>query len=100
LEKLVKRVEDLGYKFKITQAAKEFLAEKGFDPDLGARPLARTIQKYVEDPIAEELLKMEMGEGETVEIDYDKENNTAELKITAVKKKERKKKDTSAPAAE
>ncbi len=97
LEKLIKRVEDLGFKFKISEAAKAFLAEKGFDPDLGARPLARTIQKFVEDPIAEELLKMEMGEGETVEIDYDKETQPNELKIGAVKKKERKKKDTSTP---
>ncbi|MFN4083547.1 MAG: ATP-dependent Clp protease ATP-binding subunit [Bacteroidia bacterium] len=97
LEKLVKRVEELGFKFKISESAKEFLAEKGFDPDLGARPLARTIQKFVEDPIAEELLKMEMGEGETVEVDYDKENKPDELKITTIKKKERKKKDTTAP---
>jgi ATP-dependent Clp protease ATP-binding subunit ClpC len=97
LEKLIKRVEDLGFKFKISESAKAFLAEKGFDPDLGARPLARTIQKFVEDPIAEELLKMEMGEGETVEIDYDKDAQPNELIISVVKKKERKKKDASAP---
>ncbi len=100
LEKLLKRIEDLGYKVKFSDAAKEFLADKGFDPDLGARPLGRTIQKFVEDPIAEELLKMEMSEGDTIEIDYDKEANTGELKISsgnsgAPKKPGRKKKDTT-----
>jgi ATP-dependent Clp protease ATP-binding subunit ClpC len=95
LEKLVKRVEELGFTFKLTNAAKEFLAEKGFDPDLGARPLSRTIQKYVEDPVAEELLKGETTEGTVIEIDYDKETAPGELKISTVKKKERKKKDTT-----
>jgi ATP-dependent Clp protease ATP-binding subunit ClpC len=99
LEKLLKRIEDLGFKVKVTDAAKEFLADKGFDPDMGARPLARTIQKFMEDPIAEELLKMEMNEGDTIEIDYDKEANTGELKISSSgKKAPRKKKDT--PPAE
>jgi ATP-dependent Clp protease ATP-binding subunit ClpC len=95
LEKLVKRVEELGFTFKLTDTAKEFLAEKGFDPDLGARPLSRTIQKYVEDPVAEELLKGEATEGTVIEIDYDKQANPGELKISTVKKKERKKKDTT-----
>jgi ATP-dependent Clp protease ATP-binding subunit ClpC len=99
LEKLLKRIEDLGFKVKFTDTAKEFLADKGFDPDLGARPLSRTIQKFVEDPIAEELLKMEMSEGDEIVVDYDKEANTGELKIsTAGKKPGRKKKDT--PTAE
>jgi ATP-dependent Clp protease ATP-binding subunit ClpC len=99
LEKLLKRIEDLGFKVKVSDAAKEFLADKGFDPDMGARPLARTIQKFMEDPIAEELLKMEMNEGDTIEIDYDKEANAGELKISSSgKKAARKKKDT--PPAE
>jgi ATP-dependent Clp protease ATP-binding subunit ClpC len=93
MEKLVKRVEELSYAFKITDEAKNFLSDKGFDPDMGARPLARTIQRYVEDPIAEELLKGEAGEGATIEVDYEKD--AAELKISVVKKKEpKKKKDT------
>lgn len=91
MEKLIKRVEDLGFAFKITDAAKVFLAEKGFDPDLGARPLQRTIQKYVEDPIAEEVLKGESAEGTTIEVDH--ETDAAELKISTIRKKERKKKD-------
>ena len=61
--------------------------------------MGRTIQKFVEDPIAEELLKMEMSDGDTIDIDYDKEANTGELKIgTSGKKTGRKKKDTP-PAA-
>jgi ATP-dependent Clp protease ATP-binding subunit ClpC len=81
---------------KLSDAAKAFLADKGFDPDMGARPLARTIQKFVEDPVAEELLKAESNEGAVIEVDHEKD--AAELKINVVKKKEpRKKKDTSAP---
>ncbi|TAE89745.1 MAG: ATP-dependent Clp protease ATP-binding subunit, partial [Bacteroidetes bacterium] len=97
LGKLVSRIEELGYTFKITDAAKNFLSEKGFDPDMGARPLARTIQRFVEDPVAEELLKGESGEGASIEIDYDKETNAEELKIVLVKKKEPKKKKDLPP---
>jgi ATP-dependent Clp protease ATP-binding subunit ClpC len=92
LTKLLSKIEELGFKIKFSDTAKEFLADKGFDPDLGARPLSRTIQKFVEDPIAEELLKMEMNEGDTIEIDYDKEANTGELKISSGGKKTLKKK--------
>jgi ATP-dependent Clp protease ATP-binding subunit ClpC len=100
LSKLLGRIEELGFKVKFTDEAKAFLAEKGFDPELGARPLGRTIQKFVEDPIAEELLKMEMTDGEEIIVDYDKEANEGELKITTSgsKKPSRKKKDT--PTAE
>jgi ATP-dependent Clp protease ATP-binding subunit ClpC len=97
LEKLFKRVEELGFQFKITDAAKDFLADKGFDPDMGARPLARTIQRYVEDPVAEELLKGEQNEGAVIEIDYDKEANADELKIGVARKKEPRKKKDSPP---
>jgi ATP-dependent Clp protease ATP-binding subunit ClpC len=97
LGKLVSRIEELGFTFKITEAAKTFLSEKGFDPDMGARPLARTIQRFVEDPVAEELLKGESAEGASIEIDYDKEANAEELKIAMVKKKEPKKKKDLPP---
>lgn len=62
----------MGFQFKITDTAKDFLADKGFDPDMGARPLARTIQRYVEDPIGRRVLKGEQNEGAVIEIDYDK----------------------------
>jgi len=94
LAKLYARIEELGFKVQVTDAAKEFLADKGFDPDLGARPLARTIQKFVEDPLAEELLKMDLNAGETLEIDFDKAVQPDELKIAPVAKKAvRKKKE-------
>ena len=80
-----------------TNEAKAFLAEKGFDPDMGARPLARTIQRFVEDPIAEELLKGEAGDGATIEVDYEKD--AVELKISMVKKKEPKKKKDAPPVS-
>ncbi len=92
LDKLFKRVDELGISFKISEEAKNFLSEKGFDPEMGARPLARTIQRYVEDPVAEELLKCETTEGSVIDIDYDKENKPDELKISIGKKKEPKKK--------
>ncbi|MCO5937087.1 ATP-dependent Clp protease ATP-binding subunit [Mucilaginibacter sp. RB4R14] len=66
------RVNSLGYKIELTLAAKEFIAEKGYDSQFGARPLKRAIQKYLEDPIAEEILKGEMTEGDTLMVDYDK----------------------------
>ncbi len=73
LNSLFGRVHHLGYEIKLTEAAKSFIAEKGFDSNFGARPLKRAIQKYLEDPIAEEILKGEIQEGDTLEVDYDKE---------------------------
>src|SRR5688572_712652 len=70
LGKLYKRVEALGYSIKLTEKAKDYVAEKGYDPKYGARPLNRAIQKYIEDPIAEEILKAEMTQGDTITADY------------------------------
>lgn len=56
VEQLKKRLHNMGYSIKLNKAAKEFIAEKGFDPKYGARPLHRAIQKYVEDPLAEQIL--------------------------------------------
>jgi ATP-dependent Clp protease ATP-binding subunit ClpC len=91
LESLFSRISDLGYQIKLTDAAKEFIAEKGYDSNFGARPLKRAIQKYLEDPIAEEILKGDLHEGDTLEMDVDAE--TKELKILD-KPKNRKKKQT------
>jgi ATP-dependent Clp protease ATP-binding subunit ClpC len=85
IEKLENRILTLGYTIKVSKAAKEFLAEKGFDPEFGARPLNRTIQKFLEDPIAEEILKSELVEGDVIEVGYDK--NAEELKFKTGKKK-------------
>jgi len=76
---LFNRVHLLGYKIELTLAAKEFIAEKGYDSQFGARPLKRAIQKYLEDPIAEEILKGELSEGDTMEVDFDTATN--EIKI-------------------
>ena len=80
---LYKRISDLGYKLKLTDEAKDFIADKGFDPNFGARPLKRAIQKYLEDPLAEEIIKGTLAEGDTLEIAFDKEENV--LKIVVVK---------------
>ncbi|WP_432714731.1 ATP-dependent Clp protease ATP-binding subunit [Pedobacter sp.] len=73
LKSLFGRVMSLGYEVKLTDKAKEFIADKGFDINFGARPLKRAIQKYLEDPIAEEILKGEVQQGAVLEIDYNSE---------------------------
>jgi ATP-dependent Clp protease ATP-binding subunit ClpC len=71
LGKLFKRLEALGYKIELTDKAKDFVAEKGYDPKYGARPLNRAIQKYLEDPIAEEILKAEANHGDIIIADHE-----------------------------
>ncbi len=67
-EELFSRIGNLGFKVEITKGAKEFLADKGFDQKFGARPLKRAIQKYVEDPLAEEILGSAKAEGSVIRI--------------------------------
>jgi len=90
LKSLFGRVHSLGYEIKLTDVAKDFIADKGFDSNFGARPLKRAIQKYLEDPIAEEILKGEINDGDTLEIDYNKETDliVVENKSPGKKKKE------------
>lgn len=64
LEKLYSRLKALGYDLTLTEEAKNFIAEKGYDKDYGARPLKRAIQKYIEDPMAEEIINSEIHEGD------------------------------------
>ena len=71
LEKLFKRINSLGYKVELTKVAKEYIAEKGFDEKYGARPLNRAIQKYIEDPLAEEIIKKKVKEGDLIKLDFD-----------------------------
>jgi ATP-dependent Clp protease ATP-binding subunit ClpC len=72
---LLKRLQTIGYDIRLTEAAKSFLAEKGYDPAFGARPLHRAIQKYVEDPLAEEILRANAKPGDMFELDVDTEND-------------------------
>ncbi len=90
LKKLFKRIDDLGYQIKLTDAAKEFIAEKGWDPSFGARPLKRAIQKYLEDPLAEEIIRSKVSEGDFIEVDYMKEAD--EISVSIIKKKSKKEK--------
>jgi ATP-dependent Clp protease ATP-binding subunit ClpC len=70
LGKLFNRIMALGYKIQLTEKAKDFIAERGYDTQYGARPLNRAIQRYLEEPIAEELLKGEIAEGDTIIADH------------------------------
>jgi len=69
-----KRLSNLGFSLEITNEAKEFLAEKGYDIQFGARPLHRAIQKYLEDPLAEEILSLNVKQGDILVAELDKEN--------------------------
>lgn len=86
LKKLFSRITDLGYQIELTDKAKDFLADKGYDQQYGARPLNRAIQRYLEDVLAEEILKGELSEGDIILADYTGEGDS--LQIT-VKKKEK-----------
>ncbi|MES2829735.1 MAG: ATP-dependent Clp protease ATP-binding subunit [Bacteroidota bacterium] len=90
LKSLFGRVHNLGYEVKLTEKAKDFIADKGFDINFGARPLKRAIQKYLEDPIAEEILKGEIHDGDVLEIDYDKENDVIVVENRSPGKKKKK----------
>jgi len=70
LGRLIARITNIGYNISLTDKAKDFLSEKGYDQQYGARPLNRAIQKYVEDPLAEEILKGDVQEGDTIVVDY------------------------------
>ena len=88
LEKLLLRIQNLGYKLTISKKAKNYIAEKGFDKQYGARPLKRAIQKYVEDLLAEEIINSSLKEGDSINLDLDKKND--ELVINLLNKKEEK----------
>ncbi|MGX5691449.1 ATP-dependent Clp protease ATP-binding subunit [Arcticibacter tournemirensis] len=86
LAALFARVQALGYNIVLTEAAKEFIADKGYDSQFGARPLKRAIQKYLEDPVAEEILKGEIAEGGVMAVDFDKEAQEIRIAPAAAKK--------------
>ncbi|HWJ90355.1 MAG TPA: ATP-dependent Clp protease ATP-binding subunit [Flavisolibacter sp.] len=71
---VMKRLTNLGFSLELTEDAKSFIADKGYDSQFGARPLHRAIQKYLEDPLAEEILNMNIKAGDILEAGLDKEN--------------------------
>ena len=71
---VMKRLTNLGFTMELTEKAKNFLADKGYDVQFGARPLHRAIQKYLEDPLAEEILNMQVKAGDVLIADADEEN--------------------------
>lgn len=85
LEKLYKRVSALNFTIKVTEAAKDFIVEKGFDAQYGARPLKRAIQKYIEDPLAEEIVKAGATDGDLIEVSYEKGSEEATIKVVKPK---------------
>ena len=72
---VLKRVTNLGYGLELSEDAKTFLADKGYDQQFGARPLHRAIQKYLEDPLAEEILNMHVKPGDVLMVEFDKEKD-------------------------
>jgi ATP-dependent Clp protease ATP-binding subunit ClpC len=86
---VMKRLANLGFSMELSPAAKDFIAEKGYDAQFGARPLHRAIQKYLEDPLAEEILNMSIKPGDIMVADLD----TASDKIKFTLKEEGKKKE-------
>ncbi len=80
IQYLLERIESAGFAIKLTKAAKEFLATKGYDKEFGARPLKRAVQKYLEDPLAEEILKANVQSGDIVSVDLDKKQGVLKFK--------------------
>ncbi len=81
LAKVFERIRNLGYKVQLTEKAKDFLAEKGYDSQYGARPLNRAIQKYLEDLVAEEILKGEIGQDNVILADHEEGKDELSLKV-------------------
>jgi ATP-dependent Clp protease ATP-binding subunit ClpC len=84
MKELQDRMRNLGVTIELTKSAKEFLAERGYDPAFGARPLRRALQKYIEDPLAEELLRHHFGAGSIVRVSHNK--RTDDLRFTDIAK--------------
>jgi len=86
LAKLYDRINLIGYELNLTDKAKDYIAEKGFDKDYGARPLNRAIQKYIEDALAEEIINSQLTEGDKIFMDLNDEKSELTIKIEKAKK--------------
>ncbi len=86
LKKLYDRIRDIGYELKLSDKAKDYISDKGFDKEYGARPLKRAIQKYIEDALAEEIVNSKLEEGDSIEMDLDKKGDSLTINITKANK--------------
>ena len=81
LKKLYQRIETLGYHLKLSDKAKDFISDKGFDKEYGARPLKRAIQKYIEDALAEEIITSKVSEGDSIFMDIEEGKDELTISI-------------------
>ena len=81
LDRLFKRIKDIGYDLHLSDKAKDYIADKGFDKQYGARPLKRAIQKYIEDALAEEIVNSNLNEGDSIYMDFDDKKEELTIKI-------------------
>jgi ATP-dependent Clp protease ATP-binding subunit ClpC len=86
LDKLYKRIKDIGYDLSLSDKAKDYIADKGFDKQYGARPLKRAIQKYIEDTLAEEIVNSKLEEGDSIFMDLDEKKEELTIKIKKTEK--------------
>jgi ATP-dependent Clp protease ATP-binding subunit ClpC len=93
LKGLFDRISALGYKIRLSAQARDFMADRGFDVQYGARPLKRAIQKYLEDPLAEVIIKSAVAEGTTISVGYTKDKEELSFRVGG-------KKDAEEPAEE
>jgi len=84
LRRVSRLLADKGYKLEVTEAAREYLAEVGYDPQFGARPLKRAIQRELQDPLALKILAGEFKEGDTIKVDRGKEGLTFTADVPVV----------------
>jgi len=91
LEQLLERIDGLGYKLTLSEKAKDYIADKGFDRQYGARPLKRAIQKYIEDALAEKIVNAKLKENDSIFMDLDEEKDELTIKIKKAKKSVEKK---------
>ncbi|HKL91308.1 MAG TPA: ATP-dependent Clp protease ATP-binding subunit, partial [Allomuricauda sp.] len=86
LNKLYQRIKDIGYELNLSDKAKDYIADKGFDKQYGARPLKRAIQKYIEDALAEEIVNSKLEEGDSIFMDLDEKKEELTIKIKKAEK--------------
>ena len=90
IQKLILRIKNIEFELELTDQARDYVSEKGYDPEYGARPLKRAIQKYIEDPLTEEIIKSNPKKGTKMVLDYDNENDKMVVSLQKEKKTKKK----------